>query len=113
MLRCSIRIGNKLVHEMQRELFGKADCIACSNCCKVIVPVLSNDDVRGSPVFSAYPSRIFEQATWKMLMKNGCLTVSPVPSLLKKAAPFMITVLKCAVSIPLQTRTNLYPGCSI
>ena len=36
---------DKLVHEMQRELFGKADCIACSNCCKVIVPVLSNDDV--------------------------------------------------------------------
>ncbi|AEF93170.1 protein of unknown function UPF0153 [Desulfotomaculum nigrificans CO-1-SRB] len=36
---------DRLVNEMHKELFSKMDCVACSNCCKTIVPVLKNDDI--------------------------------------------------------------------
>ncbi len=36
---------DRLVHKLHRELFAEADCISCSNCCRVIVPVLSSKDI--------------------------------------------------------------------
>ncbi|MDA8335812.1 MAG: YkgJ family cysteine cluster protein [Peptococcaceae bacterium] len=33
------------VHKTHQELFAHADCIACANCCRLIVPALNDDDV--------------------------------------------------------------------
>jgi uncharacterized protein len=36
---------DKLVHQMHQELFQQIDCLACSNCCKVISPALNKKEI--------------------------------------------------------------------
>lgn len=36
---------DRLVNDMHRKLFKDIECVACSNCCKTIVPVLTEGDI--------------------------------------------------------------------
>lgn len=96
---------DELVNGIHRELFDKADCISCSNCCKLMVPALSPDDIAGISGRLGLSEQDF-RTRWY-------LTRNPALSSLTKAALFMTTGLKCAANIPLLIRTKLCPGFSI
>lgn len=37
---------DKIVNRLHRELFAGFNCIACSNCCQTIIPVMEETEIR-------------------------------------------------------------------
>jgi len=42
---------DEIAQELHQEAFEKIDCLACANCCKVVVPALTDEDVKNAADF--------------------------------------------------------------
>lgn len=50
-----------IVHRLYKEISSRIDCVACTNCCKVITPVLDEEDIKKLSVVSGISNAEFKE----------------------------------------------------
>lgn len=89
MLRAFLKNQNpdevdRIVNDMHRKLFDGFDCIACSNCCKTIVPIVEENEIGAISLKLGLTCDEFKSRYLEKAREDFIINKKPCPFLGKK-----------------------------
>jgi len=104
---------DRLVNSMHHELFKDIDCVACSNCCKTIIPVLTENDISRISGVLGVTVFAFKDKYLKKKNEGRMVESVPCPFLTDKGCSIYEHRPETCQEYPsIHIKAGLYPGLS-
>ena len=75
---------DRIVHSLHKELFDGFDCVACSNCCKAIVPIIEENEINAISSKIGLTCEDFKNKYLVKAEEDFMISKNPCPFLTKK-----------------------------